>query len=702
MSWFYPPWNLDEAAAAFVAEPIRVTLAPSRVRRANSSILRKPLRPRPQASFGPGVYLTRYRYDERRKARSAYIRPTVVRAAEAPLGGVMTQFARLRPQPTTTFLRPPAVLAAAQTFSGPQTSLVRIRPARTLAALFGVIGPEPVIDFGPGRYLTRFIPPPPTMSRLSPPTVLAVEAAFYGPAVTLAPSSRGRPQSFLREPVVLQGARTDLGPSTVLVRIRPQPTTTRLSPPTVVRQFFARPIDVTLARIRPPATRYFLNPPTDLVDLLDQGRVETTLVRIRPPATRYFLGPPTDVVDLLDQGRVETTLARIRPVPTRYFLRPPTDTKGLEDQGEVKVTLAPQRRGKPLSFFIRPAVHPRPDTASGMIATQFARIRPQPTTTRLSPPTTTEEARAYFGPSVTLAPSSRGKPISFLRPEVAVQGGRIDLGPSVVLVRIRPPATLSFLRPPAVVAAAEVYYGPAVSLTRIRPPATRWFLKPPTVVTPAALADAVIDVTLVRIRPVPTQSELRPPAVVAPFIARPTDVTLAPQRRGEPTSFLRPPAVVREADRFFGPEVMLAPQSRGRPTSFLKPPSVEAIEPHRPILVSLAPSSRGRPIWFLNPPAVDVTPGVELFGPEITLVRIRPVPTRWFLKEPTLVIPICYGDVVGFDFAPVVCGDDEGPIVTGSEEAADVCGDDTAATVDGTTEARGTVSGQDERREGCD
>jgi hypothetical protein len=113
--------------------------------------------------------------------------------------------------------------------------------------------------------------------------------------------------------------------------------------------------------------------------------------------------------------------------------------------------------------------------------------------------------------------------------------------------------------------------------------------------------------------------------------------------------------------------------ARIRPTavfSHLKPPTVVGAGiVFRPVLTHLAYSSRGIPKSLLQPPA-----GVRQ----------------------------CWGTVVGFDFAPSVCGSDEGAVVTGTTSANQaVSGSDSGATVTGTSAASGTVSGGDTKREGC-
>lgn len=206
--------------------------------------------------------------------------------------------------------------------------------------------------------------------------------------------------------------------------------------------------------------------------------------------------------------------------------------------------------------------------------------------------------------------------------------------------------------------------------------------------------------TLVRIRPPRTLARLRPPVAVRIFIARPIDTTLAPSRFPRPKSKLRPPTrtfafVARPLS------INLAPSSRGVPSSQLAPPAVTNPFVVRPIQRTLAritpPPVRSR----LHPPTV-IGGAITFPGPKVTLVRIRPPATRWFyIRLNVEANPVCYGDVSGFDFAPVVCGDDDSPLVSGFTQGAEVCGDDTGDLATGASAPGGSVTGGDEKREGC-
>jgi hypothetical protein len=220
---------------------------------------------------------------------------------------------------------------------------------------------------------------------------------------------------------------------------------------------------------------------------------------------------------------------------------------------------------------------------------------------------------------------------------------------------------------PQVVYGARVYAPIITTLVRIRPRRTTSILRVQIVPRRDAILAGVP--TLARIRPRRTRWFLRAPVVVRGFVVEGVvDVTLAYSRRGAPSSFLRPS----------GPVPPLA----------------------RPLAVFLAPSTRGVPRSVLSPAAV-VGAGIAFFGPQVTLVRIRPARTRWLLRFPTVEVQECYGDVVGFDFAPEVCGSDEGATVIGTTSGDQASGSDSGPTVQGASAARGSVTGGDEKREGC-
>ena len=135
--------------------------------------------------------------------------------------------------------------------------------------------------------------------------------------------------------------------------------------------------------------------------------------------------------------------------------------------------------------------------------------------------------------------------------------------------------------------------------------------------------------------------------------------------------------------------------------SFLGKP-VLAAETFGPTVV-LAPSTRPTPTSQLRPPAV-VGAGIAFYGPQITLVRIRPVRTIALVKKPTVVgsstrAATCAASTwrqrstAASTTQPdtVVGGDQPGDVVVGSDSpesrisgsdtaVGDVCGTDQQST----------------------
>lgn len=602
-----------------------------------------------------------------------------------------------------------------------------------------------------------------THPRLSPPTVVTPGGAFFGPSVTLAYSSRGKPKSILRAPEVVYGAITLSGPRVRRASRRTTLPVARwkLSPPTVVRTAveLSGP-EITLVRIRPPRTLAVLRSPVvisgaiafggpriRLTNPLDRvpatmsrlGRptvtvsartfsgpqvtlapsrrvvpksilrepvvvgpvlappLATTFVRIRPVAVRSRLEPPTVVFPFFARP-TSITLVRIRPVPTRWLLRRPTDLVDQQDLGFLRVHLAYSLRGKPKSRLEPPTVVG--PVLARPILVKLTRIRPVATRWELKPPTVVRLAVELSGPEVTL-------------------------------VRIRPPRTMSMLREPVAGAAqlkAERDLRVTLAYQSRGKPKSK--LRPPVVVTAATPYFRELPVTLAPQRRGKAKSFLRPPAVVRRFVAAPVAITLAPSRRGTPRSFLNPPTDLVDRQDLGEIRVTLAPQRRGRPKSRLFG-IVYAARVYAPIRVTLAPSRFPTPKSSLKPPTVvtpreviaqlratltrirpqrvhstlrpptviDLRP--QTFFLTTTLVRIRPPRTHWLLKRPTVEVEVCYGVVVGFDFGPDVCGTDDGATISGSESASTVSGSDSGATVQGASAAGGSVTGGDERTEGC-
>lgn len=631
----------------------------------------------------------------RGKTKSFLHRTVVAPAATAVFSGPTVTLVRTRPSRTHPFLRAPVVVGGFVVEDVVRVTLVRIRPVRTVARLLSVSSTfRPVGVVNVTLAYSRRGKAKPILRK---PTVIDLTPQTRFLAVALAYSRRGKPRSFLGRPTDLVD-QADLG----FLRVQLAPSSrgkakSFLRKPVVVAQFSVRPTDVTLARIRPVRTTSLLRRPADLVDQQDLGFLRVHLAyslrgkpksTLRPPRVvapvlarptaihlapsfrgtpKPLLSPPTVVFPFIARP-TDITLVRIRPVPTATFLRPPTDISDRDDLGATRVYLAPSTRGVPKSRLEPPTVVG--PVLARAIVTKLARIRPVKTRWALKPPTVVRLAVELSGPEVTL-------------------------------VRIRPPRTTWLLREPVAGAAqlkAERDLRVTLAYQSRGEPKSK--LRPPVVVTAATPYFRREPVTLVRIRPRRPLAILRDPAVVtARRELAPILVSLSPQRRGKAKSFLRAPVAVSGFVVEGVIDVTLAYSRRGSPTSFLRPSGpVPPLAP--PLAVTLAPSKRGTPSSLLRPPAV-VGAGIAFFGPTVTTVRIRPARTQWFLNPPTVQVQECYGDVVGFDFAPEVCGSDEGATVIGTTSADQVSGSDSGATVQGASASRGSVTGGDEKREGC-
>jgi hypothetical protein len=619
-----------------------------------------------QVFFGPKVKLSP---STRGLAKSKL--PSVIYPARAYAGiaGYLTPPLDRVPS-TISRLAPPAVLAAVELPRPIEVTLVRIRPPRTIARLLPVPAAfQPVgflnVTLAPSK---RGIP----KSILRKPTDLVDRQDQGEVRVTLAYSVRGRPQSILRKPTDTKGLEDQGEIRVTLTRIRPVPTRSILREPTRVGVLadHARAVLVSLAYSSRGAPKSVLRKPTDLVDRQDQGRVKVTLVRIRPVPTRYFLNPPTDLVDRQDQGEIRVTLAYSLRGKPKSFLRQPVDTVGLEDQGRVKITLV--------------------------------RIRPVPTATALRPPTVIDLTPQTKYLSVNLAYSLRGKPKSILRaPPAFVPVPKAELDLRVTLAySLRGKAKYVLGKPVVIDLTPQVFYL-GVNLVRIRPPRTTAFY---TGVVVAAETAEPISVTLAYQSRGKPKSKLRPPIdLVDREDLGEVKVTLSPQSRGRAKSRLF--GIVYEARVYAPISVTLAPSTRGKTLSGLgRPFVVRAPAPYTlfgPMVQYVASPRQGRAShWKLGAPTV-IGPPAAFFGPTVTLVRIRPPRTMWLLRAAVVVDDICFGTVVGFDFGPDVCGTDSSATIDGSESASTVSGSDSGATATGASAAGGSVTGGDEKTEGC-
>ncbi len=403
--------------------------------------------------------------------------------------------------------------------------------------------------------------------------------------------------------------------------MRRQPQTdqhSQLSPPRVIGAGIVfRPIDTTLVAVR----RRIRQKRYDVQSRLRPPEVVT------PVATQIYLGPQITYWTAV-KSKQNTALNR----------RQGTSRLG-------KPIIAAEPLAKPIDttlFAVRRRVRqPRYEVVS-----------------RLRPPAVVTEAAVFFGPTVHLVRGRAGR--TFYRGITPVL---VDDSPQVfrLTVKLAPAGrrqTRSRLGPPVLAVSVAVYYGPQTHLVRARRPVTRPRLGPP-VIPPVARP---IEVTLTRIRPRRTTTALGvfPPQAV---VHAPVQTHLAYSRRGQPLSFLRPFAT-GAFDVYRGPLTHLTYSRRGAPIStlgvfppqavvhapititlvrirppqraaLLRPPTV--VQPAGQVFygpsTSLAYSRRGRPLSQLRPPTVVFT-AVELFGPEVSLARIRPARTLAVLFEP--------------------------------------------------------------------
>jgi hypothetical protein len=644
---------------------IRVTLAPSYGPKAVAkSHLSPPAVVAPVLARGIQTLLTPGRAGQ---PKSHLAPPTVV----SPFFARKTQvsLARIRPFPTTAFLRPPADLVDRDDLGQIKVTLAPSHGPKTMSELRPpvVIGPvlaRPIViklarithppvqhvlgkpadtvgleDQGRVKVTLARITHPPVESFLSPPTVIDLRPQVYVVDVHLAPSFRGKPKSRLSPPSVLRGAIEIYGPELHLTRIRPVKTIARLEPPVVIDLSpQTKYLTVWLTYSRRGKPTSFLSPPTDTQGLEDQGKVAVHLAYQSRGKPKSRLAPPAVVAPVLARP-VVTKLARITPPPTLSKLRPPVVTFNRVDDAVADITLVKNFPPPVHSILRKPVVIDlRPQVYEVDVNLTYSR-RGRPMYLLGEPSRFAPTPKAETVLSVNLAYSLRGKPKSKLRPPVVIDNRPQTVYPNVNLTRNKVKRTRYFLRPPAVV----------ITPTNARP----------------------IEVALTRIRP-PRTTSFSTGVIYGAKVYAPITVTLAPQRRGVPKSKLSPPAVVTVIER-----------------------------PTYPISVTLAPSFRGRPTYFIAPPTViDDSP--QVFTLRVKLVRIRPPKTHWFLRPPTVVTEECFGAAVcGFDFAAEVCGVDAGAIAQGTVTASEVHGSDSGATVTGASAPGGSVTGGDERREGC-
>lgn len=503
------------------------------------------------AYHGPGVKIAATP-NRRPAVKHTVGAPVVVTAAPLanPLRIRLAPSRRGTPKPR---LQPPTTIAGPISFHGPGVRLAA--PANTRRPVRHTLAPPAAVGqiaayHGPGVKLVAPINArQPVTHRLAAPAVVAPPPAVRPAKFTLAPQKRGRPLSTLSPPATVGASITYHGPGVRLVT----PLTTRrpvrhvLSPPVVVGVLYAfhgpgvrlaGPVDT-----RQPV-RHRLSAPTVVAPPVVYAAVTVTLAastrgvpqaRLSPPAAvaggMAFHGPRVRLVSPVNaRAAVQHRLAPPSLVRLIVFA-PITVTLAASSRGTAKPTLsAPALIGGGHAFH-GPRVLLAPSTD---ITT---RRRPD---SRLRPPAAVQPLTLlFFGPDVTRAPSSRGKPAHRLAPPTIVGAGvtfkpvSTHLAPSF---RGRPQPILS---PPTVVGSAP-FRGLDITTVRIRPARTVAILHAPAVVRQPPFRPA--DITLARIRPAAVHPRLRAALTPPPTQAQSTlTVTIAPSRR--PTRFyrLRPP-----------------------------------------------------------------------------------------------------------------------------------------------------------------
>lgn len=539
---------------------------------------------------------------------------------------------RSRRRDVDTRLAPPAVVTPVQTqvFFGPKVTLnVQLADSRRLRSTRRspdyelkpplVINTPAVVQrlninlVPQNAWVRRRVAPPHMATVLRPPTVVTTPV-FTAAETRLAYSRRPKPRSTYVYPIVVFRAEAWGYVATQYVR-RPNPSTlSKLSAPVVITAagvvfpglriklvfgtrgktspvlrgpviVLAAPVEayygpnVTLVLIRPKPTVATLQRPAVIAGSIafrGPGVYLVRSLRARRGKAKSVLSAPRVVFPFLAQT-TQITLAQIKPPPTIARLSPPTVVQ---------------------AFIARD------------VQTSLNRIKPSPTVSRLAPPTVVYLAVEIYGPQTWLSPSFRGQTASALRrpavveiaPEAVTYVNRYVLAPSTRGV------AKSYLFSPVVIGAGVVFPGLRIKLA---------FGK----------------------RGVP-KSKLQPPAVVDPFrLALGPELHLTPGRRPKTKSVLRAPRVVFQIV-YSGPSVWLAPPRRLVAKSQLLPPIVIGAGIVFPGLrIKLAFGKRGVPKSQLSPPVAVTSIVSAFYGPQITLVRIRPRLAHPFLSEPTVVNP---------------------------------------------------------------
>lgn len=288
----------------------------------------------------------------------------------------------------------------------------------------------------------------------------------------------------------------------------------------------------------------------------------------------------------------------------------------------------------------------------------------------LSPPAVVLQAPIFFGPKVNLnvmLPERRLRTVTnrattyVVRPPAVVGKGIAFYGPGKRLAdpnrvqdTILKRRAKSLLRPPVVVtpAVTEVFYGPKVYLNvmtperRLRTVTSRgptYFLRPAVILATNGPSQYVLAYSR-RGRP---KSFLRPPTdTIGLEDQGQISTTLVRQHRTQARYRLQPPAVVTAAstDVFYGPSTTLALSRRPKTLSGLgRPAVIFNLIPQGGIMQSLAPSRRPVAKSVLRRPPV-LAAQVAYYGPKVSLTRIRPRRTRFYLRPAVVVATaIFYG-----------------------------------------------------------
>lgn len=650
------------------------------------------------AWYGPGVRLATPSEVSgrilRRGAHSVLRPPRVVTEAAAPplvtrLNINLTPqdaWARRRDTPPRTFvpgLRPPVVVFLAVEIYGPE---VHLRPSRR-PIVKSHLGP-PIVVFPffarkPEINLAR-IKPPPTISYLSPPEVVGPSIVFpglrlrlttpgeienrirraarsiLGPPVvvqrppvgglriTLARTKVKRPLSDLAGPVVVAAQEPPLGGTLIQYVRRPTPKTiARLSPPAVVRSGATGHLGVILVRSHGGKTRStFIFPYVVFVEEAF-GYVAIQYVRRPRTFTKSKLSAPavtTVVQEIYYAPQVTLAAQRRRNVNSTLFA-PRVVRVAVEIYGP-QTSLAPSFRGQTSPVLRGPVLVEVAPAVSYVIRTTLAPSFRGQTNPSLHGPVVVvaaEVAVTYVNRYV-LAPSTRGKAKSHLSAPVVIGAGVVFPGLRIKLTFGKHGVPKSKLRPPAVVDPFRLALGPELHLTPSRRPKTKSVLRPPTVVFQIVYSGP--SISLAPSRRLVAKSQLLSPAVIGAGIVFPgLRIKLTFGKRGVAKSKLSTPALVTPiVAAFYGPQITLV---RIRPR--LAHPALSAPAVVSPDVafdgpgVLLTRSFRGQTYPVLRGPVLVIAAAAEFsFGPETRPVRIRPAATVALLKPPVVVSPILF------------------------------------------------------------